>query len=37
MPPEENVESTLIWYKKTSNVSVHYWVNELNMFLNESE
>lgn len=37
MPPEENVESTLIWYKRSSNVSVKYWVDELKNFLNDSK
>ncbi|KAG5880190.1 hypothetical protein JTB14_036283 [Gonioctena quinquepunctata] len=33
MPPESNVESTLIWYKSTDKGNVHYWQAELRKFL----
>lgn len=29
MPPESNVESTLVWYKKDSESNMKYWVDEL--------
>ena len=31
MPPDSNVESTLIWYKVDSDIS--YWVEEIERFL----
>ncbi|KAJ8968226.1 hypothetical protein NQ317_004494 [Molorchus minor] len=33
MPPESNVESTLIWYKSSDKGNVQYWQNELKAFL----
>lgn len=33
MPPESNVESTLIWYKSSDKGNVHYWQEELRKFL----
>ncbi|XP_022914207.1 sodium/potassium-transporting ATPase subunit beta-2 [Onthophagus taurus] len=33
MPPDSNVESTLIWYKVSDNKSVSHWTNELEEFL----
>lgn len=33
MPPESNVESTLVWYKSADNNNIAYWVDELNRFL----
>ncbi|KAJ8955631.1 hypothetical protein NQ318_001462 [Aromia moschata] len=33
MPPESNVESTLIWYKSSDKGNVHYWKNELTEFV----
>ena len=33
MPPESNVESTLIWYQKNNPNNTKYWVDELNRFL----
>ncbi|XP_067006982.1 sodium/potassium-transporting ATPase subunit beta-2 isoform X2 [Anabrus simplex] len=33
MPSEENVESTLIWYKSSSEKDYKYWTNELDKFL----
>ncbi|XP_050504178.1 sodium/potassium-transporting ATPase subunit beta-2-like [Diabrotica virgifera virgifera] len=33
MPPESNVESTLIWYKSSDKGNVHYWQAELKKFL----
>ncbi|KAI4465669.1 sodium/potassium-dependent atpase beta subunit [Holotrichia oblita] len=33
MPPESNVESTLVWYKSNDQSNVAYWVDELNNFL----
>lgn len=33
MPPESNVESTLIWYQKNSPNNSKYWVDEINTFL----
>lgn len=33
MPPESNVESTLIWYEKNNPKNSEYWVNELEHFL----
>ena len=29
MPPESNVESTLVWYKASSEENMKYWVDEL--------
>lgn len=37
MPPDDNVESTLVWYKSSDHNNVAYWVNELNKFLNTYE
>ncbi|KAK4880060.1 hypothetical protein RN001_008206 [Aquatica leii] len=33
MPPESNVESTLIWYKASDETSTQYWREQLNDFL----
>ncbi|XP_046989972.1 sodium/potassium-transporting ATPase subunit beta-2 [Schistocerca americana] len=33
MPPESNVESTLIWYKGSDENNYKYWVEELDKFL----
>lgn len=33
MPPESNVESTLVWYKAADEGNVNYWTNELDTFL----
>lgn len=33
MPPEENVESTLIWYKGTDSENFKHWVDSLQDFL----
>jgi sodium/potassium-transporting ATPase subunit beta len=33
MPPESNVESTLIWYQKNNKDNSAYWTNELKHFL----
>ncbi|GAB0095243.1 Sodium/potassium-transporting ATPase subunit beta-2 [Sergentomyia squamirostris] len=33
MPPESNVESTLVWYKASSPDNMEYWVNEIDLFL----
>lgn len=33
LPPEENVESTLIWYKGTQLENYKYWTDSLNEFL----
>ncbi|XP_047105851.1 sodium/potassium-transporting ATPase subunit beta-2-like isoform X1 [Schistocerca piceifrons] len=33
MPPEENVESTLIWYKGTQKVNFQHWTDSLDKFL----
>ncbi|CAH0557286.1 unnamed protein product [Brassicogethes aeneus] len=33
MPPESNVDSTLIWYKSSDKGNVQYWQRELNAFL----
>jgi len=33
MPPESNVESTLIWYKHSDPENTKHWVDELNTFL----
>jgi hypothetical protein len=33
MPPESNVESTLIWYKGNDEDNYKYWTNELDKFL----
>jgi hypothetical protein len=34
MPPESNVESTLIWYKANNEDNYQYWTDELDKFLN---
>lgn len=33
MPPDSNVESTLIWYKSNDKGNVAYWQKELDSFL----
>jgi sodium/potassium-transporting ATPase subunit beta len=33
MPPESNVESTLIWYQKSNSKNSEYWVSEIEKFL----
>lgn len=33
MPPTENVESTLIWYKGTDSENFKHWVDSLQNFL----
>uniref|UniRef100_A0A336LVH5 CSON005458 protein n=1 Tax=Culicoides sonorensis TaxID=179676 RepID=A0A336LVH5_CULSO len=33
MPPESNVESTLIWFKASDDSNTKYWIKELNDFL----
>lgn len=33
MPPESNVESTLIWFKHSDAKNTKYWVDQLNTFL----
>lgn len=33
MPPESNVESTLIWYKGNDEKNWKYWADELDRFL----
>lgn len=33
MPPESNVESTLIWYKSSDKGNVQYWQREIEKFL----
>lgn len=33
MPPESNVESTLIWYEKDNSNNSKYWVDEIQTFL----
>ncbi|EFA03901.1 sodium/potassium-transporting ATPase subunit beta-2 [Tribolium castaneum] len=33
MPPDSNVESTLIWYKTGEPKNVQYWIDELDKFL----
>ncbi|KAL6430173.1 hypothetical protein ACFW04_007730 [Cataglyphis niger] len=35
MPPESNVESTLIWYKASDEGNWRHWTNALNDFLDE--
>lgn len=37
MPPESNVESTLVWYKHTDEKNWRYWTNELDNFLSTYE
>lgn len=34
MPPESNVESTLIWYDASKENQHTYWVNEIESFIN---
>lgn len=34
LPPKENVESTLIWYKGTDYENFKVWTESLNEFLN---
>lgn len=33
LPPEKNVESTLIWYKGTDTVNYKHWTDSLTEFL----
>lgn len=33
MPPESNVESTLVWYQKNNPKNSEYWVEEVERFL----
>lgn len=33
MPPESNVESTLVWYEKNNPKNSEYWVSEIESFL----
>jgi sodium/potassium-transporting ATPase subunit beta len=33
MPPESNVESTLIWYRGNDEQNYKYWTDELDKFL----
>ena len=33
MPPDSNVESTLIWYKTGEPLNINYWTEELDRFL----
>jgi hypothetical protein len=33
MPPESNVESTLIWYRANDEQNYKYWTEELDKFL----
>lgn len=33
LPPEDNVESTLIWYRGTKKVNYEVWTNALDEFL----
>jgi hypothetical protein len=33
MPPESNVESTLIWYRANDEQNYKYWTDELDKFL----
>ena len=33
MPPESNVESTLIWYRAADDNNYKYWTDELDKFL----
>lgn len=33
MPPESNVESTLIWYKSSDKGNIEYWQRELTKFV----
>lgn len=33
MPPDSNVESTLVWYKASDEENTRYWTNELDNFL----
>lgn len=33
MPPESNVESTLVWYQKNNVSNSKYWVEEIDSFL----
>lgn len=35
MPPESNVESTLIWYQKNTPTNSKYWAEELDHFLED--
>jgi len=33
MPPESNVESTLVWYQASNSKNTHYWRDQLDQFL----
>lgn len=33
MPPESNVESTLVWYEKNNPKNFEYWIKEIESFL----
>lgn len=33
MPPDSNVESTLIWYRHSDKGNVQYWQQELDQFV----
>lgn len=33
MPPESNVESTLIWYRASDESNTQFWRNQLDEFL----
>jgi sodium/potassium-transporting ATPase subunit beta len=33
MPPESNVDTTLVWYEKNNPKNSEYWVNEIEKFL----
>lgn len=33
MPPESNVESTLVWFEASNDKNTEYWVNTLDDFL----
>lgn len=37
MPPDSNVESTLIWYKSSDKGNVQYWQKELDKFLESTQ
>lgn len=36
MPPDENVESTLVWYKSSDKGNIAYWQRELDTFLSSA-
>ncbi|XP_026475245.1 sodium/potassium-transporting ATPase subunit beta-2 [Ctenocephalides felis] len=35
MPPESNVESTLVWYRASESKNMEYWTKEIDNFLHE--